>query len=123
MGDPSYSRMRRVNSIIRQVLAEQVEVLKDPRLGIVSITGVETAPNLRNAVVYFSALDQSTLDDTKAALEAAAPRLRRELGRQVRMKYTPALEFRPDHGITEGERIDAALRRLNEAPQEEPTDE
>ena len=118
MGDPSFSRMRRVNSIIRQVLAEEVEVLKDPRLGIVSITGVETAPNLRHAIVYFSALDQHALEDTQAALDAAAPRLRRELGRQVRMKYTPALEFRPDHGITAGERIDAALRRINENPEE-----
>lgn len=122
MGDPSFSRMRRVNSIIRQVLAEEVEVLKDPRLGIVSITGVETAPNLRTAVVFFSALDQSTLDETQAALDAAAPRLRRLLGRQVRMKYIPALEFRPDHGIAAGERIDAALRRINE-PQEEPDGE
>lgn len=118
MGDPSYSRMRRVNSIIRQVLAEEVEVLKDPRLGILSITGVETAPNLRHAVVYFSALDQSSMADTQAALDAAAPRLRRQLGQQVRMKYTPALEFRPDHGITAGERIDAALRRINENPEE-----
>lgn len=117
MGDPSYSRMRRVNSIIRQVLAEEVEVLKDPRLGIVSITGVETAPNLRHAIVYFSALDLTALDETQAALDAAAPRLRRELGQQVRMKYTPALEFRPDHGITAGERIDAALRRLNDNPE------
>ncbi|HSJ29378.1 MAG TPA: 30S ribosome-binding factor RbfA [Acidimicrobiia bacterium] len=119
MGDPSFSRMRRVNSIVRQVLAEEVELLKDPRLGIVSITGVETAPNLRHAVVYFSALDPSTIADTQAGLEAAAPRLRRELGRQVRMKYTPALEFRPDHGIAAGERIDAALRRLEESERDQ----
>lgn len=118
MGDPSFSRMRRVNSIIRQVLAEQVELLKDPRLGIVSITGVETAPNLRHATVYFSTLDPSESEETQAALDAAAPRLRRVLGSEVRLKYTPALEFRPDHGISEGERIDAALRRI-----QEPTDE
>lgn len=119
MGDPSFSRMRRVNSIVRQVLAEQVELLKDPRLGIVSITGVETSPNLRHAVVYFSSLDPDEIEDTQAALEAAAPRLRKILGSQVRMKYTPALEFRPDHGITEGERIDAALRRMQEPSDEE----
>lgn len=119
MGDPSYSRMRRVNSIVHHVLAEQVELLKDPRLGFVSITGVETAPNLRHALVYFSVLDSSTVADTKTALEAAAPRLRRELGHAIRLKYTPALEFRPDHGILQGERIDAALRRLEEGTHDE----
>ncbi|HVR33142.1 MAG TPA: 30S ribosome-binding factor RbfA [Acidimicrobiia bacterium] len=119
MGEASYSRMRRVNSIVRQVIAEHVEILKDPRLGIVSITGVDTAPNLRRAVVYFSCLDPDSIAETQAALDAAAPRLRRVLGDEVRMKYTPALEFRPDHGITEGERIDAALRRLTEATDEE----
>jgi ribosome-binding factor A len=119
MGDPSFSRMRRVNSIIHEVIAEQVELLVDPRLGFVSITGVDTAPNLRHAVVYFSTLDPDTLADTQAALAAAAPRLRGILGRQVRMKYTPALEFRPDHGIVAGERIDAALRRIEESPDDE----
>ncbi|MEX1271099.1 MAG: ribosome-binding factor A, partial [Acidimicrobiia bacterium] len=84
MGDPSFSRMRRVNSIVRQVLAEQVELLKDPRLGIVSITGVETSPNLRHATVYFSTLDPSGTVDTQAVLDAAAPRLRRVLGSEVR---------------------------------------
>ncbi len=115
MADPSYPRMRRVNSIIQEVLAEQVELLKDPRLGLVSITGVDTAPNLRTAVVYFSILDLDAIADTQAALDAAAPRLRGILGREVRMKYTPALEFRPDHGILAGERLDARLRQLQES--------
>lgn len=116
MGEASFSRMRRVNSIVRQVVAEQVELLKDPRLGIVSITGVDTSPNLRHAIVYFSCLDPAETADSQQALDAATPRLRRVLGEEVRMKYTPALEFRPDHGIAEGERIDAALRRIQEPP-------
>lgn len=119
MADPGFSRMRRVDSIVHQVLAEQVELLKDPRLGFVSVTGVETAPNLRRATVYFSTLDPEGAAEAKKALEAAAPRLRRILGNQVRMKYTPELSFEVDHGITSGERIDAALRRLDE----EPTDD
>jgi len=114
MGEPSYSRMRRVNSIIHQVLAGQVELLKDPRLEFVSVTGVETTPNLRRSTVYFSTLEPDAADDAKAGLEAAAPRLRRILGREVRMKYTPELEFRLDHGITAGERIDAALRQIGD---------
>lgn len=107
-------RMRRVNSIVRQIVAEEVEVLKDPRLGFVTITGVETAPNLRRAKVYFSTLDLDTAPDAREALEAAAPRLRRALGSQVRMKYTPALEFEVDAGIAGGERIDEILRGLQE---------
>lgn len=111
-------RMRRVDSVVREVLADEVELLKDPRLGFISITGVETAPNLRHAVVYFSLLDVSRLEETEAALAAAAPRLRRALGRQVRLKYTPSLEFRLDRAVVEGERIEAILREIGEESHE-----
>lgn len=107
-------RMRRVDSIVRQVLAEEVELLKDPRLELVTITGVQTAPNLRRATVYFSTLDLDAAPEAQRALEAAGPRLRRALGSQVRMKYTPALEFEVDSGVTGGERIDQILRGLQE---------
>lgn len=117
MSNPSYPRIRRVNSIIHQVVAEEVELLKDPRLGLVTITGVEAAPNLRKAVVYFSLVDLDNADETRQALEAAAPRLRRAVGAQVRLKYTPSLTFELDRGVAEGERIDAILRRLSD---EEP---
>lgn len=119
MGDPSFSRMRRVNAIVHEVLAEQIEILKDPRLEFVSVTGVDTTPNLRRAVVYFSTLDPAKTDEAQAGLDAAAPRLRRVLGDEVRMKYTPALEFRPDHGIAYGERIDAVLRQMQEPSDDE----
>lgn len=109
----SYSRMRRVNSIILQVLASEVEVLKDPRLGMVSLTGVDTAPNLRRATVYFSTLDLDQSGETKAALESAAPRLRKILGDEVRMKYTPALEFELDRGVAGGARIDQLLAQIS----------
>lgn len=112
-------RMRRVNSIVHEILAEEVEVLKDPRLSMVTITGVVTAPNLRRATVYFSALDPESLEPAREALTAAAPRLRRALGHQVRMKYTPALEFEIDQGVTGGERIDAILRELAHEQDEE----
>lgn len=119
MSNAPYPRVRRVNSILRHVIAREVEELKDPRLGFVSITGVDTSADLRNAVVYFSTLKLDESTETKAALEAAAPRLRRALGRQVRMKFTPALEFRLDQGVAGGERIESILRELHtreEAP-------
>jgi ribosome-binding factor A len=105
-------RMLRVNSIVHEVLADEVEVLKDPRLAMVTITGVDTAPNLRRATVFYSTLDLEGAQHAQEALEAAAPRLRRALGSQVRMKYTPALEFSLDSGVAGGERIDALLREI-----------
>ena len=114
-----YSRMQRVNSIIQQVLAAEVEELKDPRLGLVSITGVETAPNLRRATVYFSTLDLDDASETQAALESAAPRLRRILGEEVRLKYTPALEFELDQGVVGGDRIERLLSDISRNRDEE----
>jgi ribosome-binding factor A len=106
--------MRRVNSIVRHILAGEVEMLKDPRLELVTITGVDTAPNLRSSVVYFSMLDLSDTEAARSALQSAAPRLRRALGRQVRMKYTPTLAFELDQGVARGDRIDGLLRGLTE---------
>lgn len=112
MSGGANQRMRRVNSLLRQVLAERVEEMKDPRLVLVTITAVETAPDLRHAVAFFSTLDPAGIEDARAALAAAAPRLRRLLGAEVRLKYVPALEFVPDRGVYAGERIDSILRRL-----------
>lgn len=104
-------RMLKVNSVLREVLAEEVEKLADSRLEMVSVTGVDTAPNLRRAVVYVDVLS----DDHEGVIEAlmhAAPRLQREIGRQVRIKYTPVLAFEIDPGIVQGNKIDEILRSI-----------
>ena len=113
MSEHPYPRVRRVNAILREVIAELVEKMKDPRLVMVTITGVDATPDLRHAVVYYSTLDPSDLEEAGRALEAATPRIRREVGTQVRMKRTPAFEFKPDPAIVDGERIDAVLRDLH----------
>jgi ribosome-binding factor A len=113
MRDPS-PRLLKVNSTLREVLAGEVERMSDSRLDMVSVTGVETSPDLRHAVVYIDVLGS---DDTSEALEAlrhAARRLQSGIARQVRMKYTPTLEFRLDPGVVGGERIDAILRTLRD---------
>lgn len=117
MAEPGFSRMRRVDSIVHQIVAEEVEQLKDPRLEMVTITGVETAPNLRRATVYFSCLDLELADQAKAGLEAAGARLRRVLGNEIRMKYTPELEFDLDRGVASGARIDAILQEISHPQQ------
>ena len=108
------NRMLKVNSILREVLADEIERLNDERLQMVSVTGVDTVPDLRHAVVY---IDTLSADDAQPALDAlarAAKRLQASIGRQVRLKYTPTLEFAMDPGVVGGDRIDAILRSLRE---------
>lgn len=117
------SRMRKVNSTLREVLADEIERLTDPRLSLVSVTGVDTSPDLRRATVYISTLELEAGPEAVEALNRAAPRLQGALARQVRIKYTPQLEFTLDTGVVHGERIEEILRRLNEEPDDEDEEE
>ncbi|HKY75795.1 MAG TPA: 30S ribosome-binding factor RbfA [Acidimicrobiia bacterium] len=117
-----YERTARVNEVVREVLADELERLSDERLGFVTVTGVEVTPDLRQATVYYSALAPARSDaeaaaeaakETAMALRAATPHLQAEIGRQVRMKYTPHLVFREDPAIRTGERVDEILRQLH----------
>ena len=111
-------RMRKVNELVREVVAEAVHDLKDPRIGFVTITGAETSPDLRHAIVYYSVLGtDEEKADTAVALEKATPRIQSELGSQTRLRYTPKLEFRVDASIDHGIRISEILGELAE---EEP---
>jgi ribosome-binding factor A len=107
--------MLKVNSTLREVIADEVERLNDSRLELVSITGVETSPNLRHALVFIDVL-AADASAALAALDRASRRLQSAIAGQVRMKYTPTLEFKIDPGVTGGERIDAILRSLKEGP-------
>ncbi len=102
-------RMRKVNELIREVVADEVTRLKDPRLGFITITGAATAPNLRNATVFYSSIDG---EDPQAGLEAAAARLQGALARQARLKYTPVLAFEVDPAIEAGLRMSKLLDEL-----------
>ena len=100
------------------MLAEEIERLADAdeRLRLVTVTGVETAPDLRRATVFLSSL----ADDAAAALAERRGRLQATLGRQVRMKRTPQLVFVLDPAVVAGDRVDDALRRLRGGPDDEP---
>lgn len=116
--------MRRVNEMLREAIAEEVGRLKDPGLGFITITGVDTAPDLRSARVYYSVLgDEDQHARTREALERASAHVRTEVGRRVRLKYLPELRFEADSAIEEGMKIEALLRRLREEEHgEEPGD-
>lgn len=109
------SRMRKVDELLREVLADEVTLLKDPRIGFLTITAVDTAPDLRRATVFYSVLgSEEEAAATAEALRHAAPRLQARIGRQVRLKFTPVLEFRVDPSIAYGSRIDQLLHEIEQ---------
>ena len=107
------ARPERVAEEFREVLAEEIPRLKDPRVGFVTVTRVEVTPDLRRAIVYYTVMGEDRDHRaTQAGLRSAARHLRSTLGREVRMKFTPELEFREDIGLTGVERVSAILRDL-----------
>ena len=105
--------MRRVNESLRQVLAEALPELKDPRIGLVTVTAVETAPDLRHAVVYVSVLgNERKRAATLRGLEAAHGVLQSRLARQLRMKRTPQLTFEYDPSVERGVRMSRLIDEL-----------
>jgi ribosome-binding factor A len=106
-------RMRRVNESVRQVLAEAVGELKDPRIGLVTLTGVETSPDLRHARVFVSVLgSEKKRDATLQGLEAAHGVLQSRLARELRMKRTPQLTFEYDPTVERGVRMSKLIDEL-----------
>jgi ribosome-binding factor A len=115
-------RMRRVNESVRQVLAEALPELKDPRIGLVTVTAVETAPDLRYATVFVSVLGSSrkrraSLD----GLEAAHGVLQSRLARELRLKRTPQLTFEYDPTVERGVRMTRLIDEL--APDDDDADD
>jgi ribosome-binding factor A len=108
-------RTERVAEEVREILAEEVQRLKDPRIGFVTVTGVEVTPDLRRARIFYTVLgDEQQERATAAGLRSATPHLRQAVGRQVRLKVVPELEFRVDEAFERGRRIDELLERLHE---------
>jgi ribosome-binding factor A len=106
-------RMRRVNEAVRQVLSEQVGRLKDPRIGFVTVTAVETSWDLRRARVFVSVLgSEGKREQTLAGLEAAHSVLQAALARELRMKRTPQLAFEYDPSVERGVRMTKLIDEL-----------
>jgi len=111
---PQGPRTERVGEGLREILAEAIHKLKDPRIGFVTITGVKVSRDLRVAWVSFTAFgDEAAKAGSRAALRSATPHLRHELGRQIRLKVVPELRFEEDDTLATGERIDRIIDRLH----------
>jgi ribosome-binding factor A len=105
---------RRVSELVHIHLSNLLErKIKDPRLDMVTITDVTVTPDASRADVYFSALGgEAAQEDAQEGLESAAGYLRRELGRELRLRNIPELAFHYDRSVERGERISAILDEL-----------
>ena len=105
--------MRRVNEAVRQVLSEALPELKDPRIGFVTVTGVETSADLRHARVFVSVLgSEKKRKKSLDGLAAAHGVLQSHLARELRMKRTPTLAFEYDPTVEEGVRMSKLIDEL-----------
>ena len=118
------NRIGRINEEIQKELASLLRNLKDPRVQstMISITHVETTPDLRYAKVYASFLDESKADDALKGLKSASGYLRRELGSALKLRYTPELVWALDDSITYGAKMLKLINSL-EVSSDEQSDE
>lgn len=95
--------------------------LKDPRLGFITVTGVDLADDLRYAKIFVSIFGEAEVQvRTWEGLQSARGFVRREIGHRLRLKFTPEIDFRLDESVAQGDRIDRILHRLSEERHDEP---
>ena len=106
------ARMRRVNEAIREILADAIATeLKDPRIGFVTVTEVDTSPDLRSARVYVSVLGSpDERESSLAGLRSSHGVLQGKIASAMRLKRTPTLTFEYDESTERGDRISRLLR-------------
>ena len=104
-------RMRRINEVMRETISSAIaDELEDPRIGFVTVTSVETSPDLRSARVYVSVLgDEHEREATLAALRSSHGVLQAAVARGARMRYTPKLSFHYDEGPERAVRLGRLL--------------
>ena len=107
-----YPRTARVNEVLREIVAEELERIggEDDRLYLSTVTAVEADPDLRQATVLLASVSEEAavaLEENRIAIQAA-------IGRQVRLKRTPKLAFEPDPAIASGQRVEDILRGLQD---------
>ena len=106
-------RMRRVDEAVREVLSDAItKQVKDPRVGFVTVTGVQTAPDLRRARVFVSVLGETAVRRrSMAGLQSAHGVLQRVVGRELGLKHTPTLEFIYDDTADRAERVSQLIEK------------
>ena len=118
------NRIGRINEETQRELASLIPNVKDPRVsGLISVTAVDTTPDLRYAKIYISVLDKSDCAQVLKGLKSASGYLRRELGHALQLRYTPELTFVRDDSIDQGAHILDMLRNPNVVKPANPANE
>jgi ribosome-binding factor A len=117
-------RMRRVSESVRAVVAEGIGGLKDPRIGMVTVTGVVVTPDLGEATVYLSVLgNEKKRRATLTGLESARGVLQAKIGRELSLRRTPTLRFAYDGSVEHGVHMTKLIDELTaDLPDPEPED-
>ena len=120
----SSNRINRINEEIQKELSALLRTVKDPRVQdtMISITRVETTPDLRYTKVYVSFLQEERVKDAMAGLKSAAGYLRRQLGHNLQLRYSPEIVWSEDDSITYGARMLKLINSL-EVKHDEDCDE
>lgn len=116
-----YPRTARLNELLREVIADEIEQIDDDDLGFVSVTAVEVDSELTLAKVYVSSLDDD-IDDQLAVLAGHRGAIRKAIGSQARIRRTPDLRFVADPSVQTGGRIEEILATLHLDGSDEPSD-
>lgn len=121
-GTRRYPRTARLNEVVREIVAEEIERIDDERLGFFTVTAVEVDPGIEQAKIYWSdigASDEVVLE----VLEEHRPRLQRAVNQQTHMRRTPILSFHADEVDREASRIEEILRDLDVKHDDEASDD
>lgn len=111
----THARPERVGQEIHAAIADMLTrgLLRDPRIGFITVTGVKMSPDLRVARVYYSMLGtDAERKDTQEGLEAAKGFVRREVSSRLKLKFSPEIYFAWDESVSEGDKIDRLLREV-----------
>jgi len=114
-------RPQRLGDLIQREVSELIRLeLRDPRVGMLTVTSVDVSPDLSHAKVFFTLLEKDHLEETLHGLKRSAGFLRSQLAKRIQMYTTPELRFEYDESVERGDRlsrlIDAALRPPEPAP-------
>lgn len=108
-----FKRSQRIRDLLREEVADIITYkLKDPRIGFITVTGVDVTNDLKIARVYVSILNPEEKETTIEVLNAARSFIRSELSKRLRMKFIPTIEFRLDTSIEYGSRIEKLLKEI-----------